>query len=148
MSSRRRRSRHPLCGLPPAIRPGCASSGGEQALTLPPGELVRTAKESYRAWRSQQPAAQAAQTEAAEVRTAISVEPSASDVLYELNEPEQRVDRQVNYEQANESARAGIEEYLDGLSPYQFQDRGSNQSPAPRAAARAGRGRIRRIYNP
>ena len=93
---------------------------GEEALKLPPGELVRTAQESYRAWRSQRPLAQAEAIEVAadQRRGQRPVQPDP----VELPGDQQRVARQVNYEQANESARAGIEEFLGSLGPYEFQD--------------------------
>jgi restriction system protein len=75
---------------------------GEQALKLPPGELVRTAQLAYRAWRSQQQAA----------------EPE----LVELPTDQEKVARQEVYEEAIESARTGIEEHLGGLGPYEFQN--------------------------
>lgn len=90
---------------------------GEEALKLPPGELVRTAQESYRAWRSQRPAAQPEK-----IKSVGLLESSLIPGDNLLIEPEQRVARQVNYEQANESARAGIEEYLSSLGAYEFQD--------------------------
>lgn len=83
---------------------------GEDALKLPPGELVRTAQESYRAWRSQRPPAQPENIKSLDL-----LEDSPVHV-------EGRVARQVNYEQANESARTGIEEYLSNLGAYEFQD--------------------------
>lgn len=75
---------------------------GEQALKLKPGELVRTAQQAYRAWRSQQQAP----------------EPE----LVELPTDQDKVARQAVYEEAIESARTGIEEHLGGLGPYEFQD--------------------------
>jgi len=85
---------------------------------VPPGELVRTAQESYRAWRSQRPPAQPEKIKSLDLLEDSQLQIGGNLLV----EPEQRVARQVNYEQANESARAGIEEYLSSLGAYEFQD--------------------------
>jgi len=76
---------------------------GEEALRLPAGELIRSAQRAYREWKSQRDS-----------------EPGNGAELEEL--PDQSAARQAVYEQAVESASAGIEEHIENLSPYEFQD--------------------------
>lgn len=75
---------------------------GEKALRLPKGELIRSANKEYRAWKS-------AQTSEIEEASAIEVE-----------KPGELVARAV-YDQAVETARAEIEDHIDRLGAYQFQ---------------------------
>lgn len=70
---------------------------GEQALKLPPGELMRSAQRKYREWKKAQP----------------EVPPKSED--------EGVVERQATYEEALEKARAEIEDHIDDLGPYEFQ---------------------------
>jgi restriction system protein len=78
---------------------------GEAAMKLPPGELIRSASRSYREWKSQQALSEPEVVEAVEVVV-----------------EQEKVERQTDYEQAVETARAGIEEHIDSLGPYEFQN--------------------------
>ncbi len=73
---------------------------GEKALKLPPGQMIRAAQREYQALRR----AQDDDTE--------SVEPE---------DTAEQAERQAVYEQANEAARAEIEEHIDNLGAYDFQ---------------------------
>jgi restriction system protein len=75
---------------------------GEDALNLPPGELVRRASRAYRLWRAGQAPKPSEPTNGA------------------VPEPEPVIRRAV-YEQARSQARAEIEEHLESLDPYDFQ---------------------------
>ncbi|HEX2079841.1 MAG TPA: restriction endonuclease [Longimicrobium sp.] len=80
---------------------------GERALSLPAGELIRTAGRAYREWKKGQPVA----SRGGETR-----EPEADAA------PSEGAARQAIYEQAVEQARAEIEDRINSLGPYQFQD--------------------------
>jgi restriction system protein len=75
---------------------------GEQALSLPPGQLIRTASKAYRLSRKAKPA-----TANADVAT---TEPA----------PE-KIERQAVYEEAKEQARKEIDQRLDDMGAYEFQ---------------------------
>lgn len=75
---------------------------GEKALALPKGEMIRSANKEYRAWKSTRPP-----------------EPEEASAV-EAEKPGELVARAV-YDQAVETAQAEIEDHIDGLSPYQFQ---------------------------
>ncbi len=78
---------------------------GVEALKLPAGELIRNAQRLYREWKSQRDAGESGPESG-------PVEP-----------PDQnKVARQTIYEQAVETAWAGIEEHLNDLGPYDFQN--------------------------
>ncbi|MGA2797677.1 MAG: restriction endonuclease [Thermoguttaceae bacterium] len=74
---------------------------GEKALKMPPGQLVRTASREYRATREAQD-----QEGVAEV----------------VAGTEENVERQAVYEEARERAHYEIEEYINNMLPYDFQD--------------------------
>lgn len=76
---------------------------GEEALNLPPSELMRTAQVKYREWRSQK-------GEAAPPSEAV------------VPEEQERVGRQAAYDEAVETSRAGVEEHINRLGPYDFQN--------------------------
>jgi restriction system protein len=73
---------------------------GEKALTLPAGQLIRTAQREYQAWKK---------TQVEDVSTEI------------VEETEDAAERQAVYEQAKEAARAEIDEHIDKLGAYDFQ---------------------------
>lgn len=75
---------------------------GIEAMKLPPGELIRSAQKLYRQWKSQR------------------TEPDSAGA--EAEPADDKVTRQAAYEQAVETARAGIEEHLSHLGPYDFQN--------------------------
>lgn len=76
---------------------------GKKALSLPPGQLLRTAEEKYRRWRK-------------EVK---SKEPVIDVDVPEIESDE--AEHQAIYEQAVEKAREGIEKHIGELGPYDFQ---------------------------
>lgn len=85
------------------------TSKGEEALRLPAGELIRSAQQLYRASRSK--------------RTGPGPDPApdpGADVI-EGSDPD-KVARQTTYEQAFEAARKGIEDHVNALGPYEFQN--------------------------
>ena len=79
------------------------TSAGEAARSLPPGELVRSAQRKYREWKSQKP---------------------TPDVVEITDVPDivETVTRRTAYEQAVETAREGIEDHINQLDPYAFQN--------------------------
>lgn len=81
---------------------------GERALTLPEGQLVRSANERYREWRSSLPNPdQMDSREATEERSSIEVDAA---------------ERLTLYQEAVETAGAEIEAHILKLGPYEFQD--------------------------
>jgi len=77
---------------------------GEEALSLPKGRLVRSAQELYRKWRMAKPAGPGGPTSPPN------------------DEPPEEADDIVVYEKARDAARAQIEDHINQLSPYEFQD--------------------------
>jgi restriction system protein len=75
---------------------------GEKALSLPPGELIRSANQKYREWKRSQK--------------------GDTPVDNETGESEETVSRQTQYEQAIENAQNEIEKYINDLGPYDFQN--------------------------
>ena len=74
---------------------------GEKALKLPAGQLIRTAQREYRAFRKKH----------------------AEEASPELVEAiEEEAERQAVYEQAKEDARTEIEDHINSLGEYDFQD--------------------------
>jgi restriction system protein len=73
---------------------------GAAALKLPPEQFIRSAMDKYRIWKSNQPVDE----EVAEA------------------EDTDKVIRQAAYEQAAEQARVEIEQHIDQLGPYEFQE--------------------------
>lgn len=74
--------------------------GGEKALKLPPGELIRSAQREYRAWKK------------------------ARDAGVDVVDPEAEedvVERQAIYEESNEKAREEVEEHINKMGAYDFQ---------------------------
>ena len=78
------------------------TSQGEEALSKPPGEFMRSAMEKYRAWKSAQKAEQ--------------------DQAEDFEEQPDKAIRQTAYEQGVEQANAEMEDYIVGMDPYDFQD--------------------------
>lgn len=78
---------------------------GEEALRLPPGELIRSAQRKYREWKSRK-----ADT------------PPGVEVEVEAPVEEKRRTRQTVYEEGLENARAGVEEHINQMGPYEFQN--------------------------
>ena len=75
---------------------------GKEALSMPPGEFIRSAVEKYRAWKS----TRNLQTNS------------------DLDVPEEEADkaiRQTAYDQAADQSRAEIEHHINDLDPYEFQ---------------------------
>jgi restriction system protein len=80
---------------------------GEEALSLPKGQLVRTAQELYRKWKQAKGEGQ----------------PPPAGPVPPTPPPEvEEKERVLVYEQAVESARTQIEDHVNALSPYEFQD--------------------------
>lgn len=73
---------------------------GEKALTMQPGDFIKLAAKSYREWKKKQ---------------------NPKD---EIHNTEEEIEESVyiGYEQAIETARSEIEEYIRAKSPYEFQD--------------------------
>lgn len=71
---------------------------GRSALELSPEEFIRQAQAKYREWRSRQ-----------------------EEQVIEADQ-EEEITRRTAYEQAISVARKGIEDYINGLDPYEFQD--------------------------
>lgn len=78
------------------------TSQGEEALSKPAGEFMRSAMKKYRAWKSAQKTEQ--------------------DQAEDLEELQEIAVRQTAYEQGVEQASTEIEDYIRGLDPYDFQD--------------------------
>lgn len=76
---------------------------GKEALRLSPAEFIRSAQEAYRAWKTSQ------------------AKMGEDDVDLADNE-QGKVVRQAIYEEASAQARAEIEEYINGLGAYDFQN--------------------------
>ncbi len=74
---------------------------GEEALKKPAGDFIRSAQESYRAWKS--------------------AHPSADETVDDAEAEESEIVRQTAYDQAVEQARVEIEKHINGLGPYDFQ---------------------------
>jgi restriction system protein len=74
---------------------------GEKALKLPPGQLVRIAQREYQAYKRAHD------------------EESVPDINAGT---EEKVERQAVYEEAREDARAEIEDHINSLTAYDFQD--------------------------
>ncbi|MDP9121695.1 MAG: restriction endonuclease [Acidobacteriota bacterium] len=85
---------------------------GEEALKLPPGGLMRQAQLKYKEWRNQR----------GEVPPLSGTVEGVEGVEEVEEVEEERVARQTVYEQAVETARAGIEEHINQLGPYEFQN--------------------------
>jgi restriction system protein len=81
---------------------------GEKALSLPKGQLVRSANESYRSWRSSMPSPDAPEPQEAQDERP-SVEPEAAERL-------------TLYQEAVETAGTEIETHILKLGPYEYQD--------------------------
>jgi len=82
---------------------------GEEALKLPPGELIRSAQLKYREWRSQRDGI------APQVVADVAAEPDASI-------EQEKISRLTSYERALEAAREGIENHINQHGPYEFQN--------------------------
>jgi len=76
---------------------------GEKALRLPPEEFIRSAQAAYRAWKTSQ-------------------EKSDEEDADLADKEQGKVVRQAIYEEASAQARAEIEEYINGLGSYDFQN--------------------------
>ena len=74
---------------------------GEKALKLPAGELIRQAQREYRAFRK---------------KHTNDTEPEAVEAI------EEEAERQAVYEQAKEDARTEIDEHINSVGEYDFQD--------------------------
>jgi len=79
-----------------------ATPEGEAAIAAfpDPGTLMREARRLYRAWKKSQPDA----------------------VIDEIDEDEVATDASTTLEEAQESARIGIHEFLANMPPYEFQE--------------------------
>lgn len=71
---------------------------GRSVLDLPPEEFIRQAQAKYREWRSRQ-----------------------EEQVVEADQ-EEEITRRTAYEQAISVARKEIEDYINALDPYEFQD--------------------------
>lgn len=86
---------------------------GEQALALPPGQLIRHAKQAYRDARARIP-------ETAAPASGSTDEAPAADL--EVDESAAVLDSTVTLDQARENARTEIEAHLSRMTAYDFQD--------------------------
>jgi restriction system protein len=76
---------------------------GKELLKVSPVEMMRQLGERYRAWKRSRDAQKAPSP----------AEPEEED--------QEQIERQASYEKAVEQARTGIEEHIDSLDPYDFQ---------------------------
>ncbi len=76
---------------------------GKELLTIGAVEMMRQLGQRYRAWKRSR-------------ETAKPTPPPEPEV-----EDQEEIERQASYEKAVEQARAGIEEHIDALDPYDFQ---------------------------
>ena len=92
---------------------------GRRALALPKGQLIRSATKKYREWQAEQRSAKGDQGEVP--RNGASPVIVATIGVDEAPAPDATQVRIQAYERAKEDARAGIEEHLFTISPYEFQ---------------------------